>query len=156
MKFNITGADKESGDDVDTEIVADSPEAAEAEAGKRGIMVAAIKPLPDNGSDAIALIDEPPPAPSSHASAAGRSSITVNASNPGDTAHSGDGTSAIHQQPNMAGAKMEYHVVLNQSLYLLESAVNKYIRDGWEPLGGLTVGVSNNALQYFQALVKRK
>jgi len=47
-------------------------------------------------------------------------------------------------------------VILNQSLFLLESAVNKHLRDGWEPTGGLSVGMSNNALQFFQAMIRRK
>ena len=51
---------------------------------------------------------------------------------------------------------MEYHVILNQSLFLLESAVNRHLREGWEPSGGLSVGMSNNALQFFQAMTRRK
>jgi hypothetical protein len=51
---------------------------------------------------------------------------------------------------------MEYHLISNQALYLLETAVNKHIKDGWEPQGGLCVGISNNALQYFQAMVRRR
>ena len=53
-------------------------------------------------------------------------------------------------------AAMEYHLMMNQSLYLLETAVNRHIREGWEPQGGLTIGVSNNAMNYFQAMIRRK
>jgi hypothetical protein len=101
----------------------------------------------------IALIDDDPPAngSDSHAERA-HGLITVNANSPGETAHTGAGTI---EQAKHADAAMEYHVIINQSLFLLESTVNKHIRDGWEPQGGLTVGVSNNALQFFQAMIRR-
>ena len=54
-----------------------------------------------------------------------------------------------------AGTTLEYHIMMNQSLYLLESAVNRHLKEGWEPQGGVAIGVSNNAMQYFQALIRR-
>ena len=82
--------------------------------------------------------ESPPGAPASEAEAHGSISGAVGAST---------------SQP---GAHMEYHIIMNQSLYLLEVAVNKHLKDGWEPAGGLTVGISNNAMQYFQAMIRHK
>jgi hypothetical protein len=105
----------------------------------------------------ISLIDDDPPADPANASAPhaerAHGLITVNANSPGETAHTGAGSI---DQGKHAEVAMEYHVILNQSLFLLESTVNKHLRDGWEPSGGLTVGVSNNALQFFQAMVRKK
>jgi hypothetical protein len=63
---------------------------------------------------------------------------------------------AVGASTSQPGAHMEYHIIMNQSLYLLEVAVNKHLKDGWEPAGGLTVGISNNAMQYFQAMIRHK
>jgi len=109
-------------------------------------------PAPAHGRskelETISLVDEEP-----GAAGAAHGVITVSASSPSGAGHSGEG----HIVEDKRGeAAMEYHIMLNQSLYLLEAAVNKQIRDGWEPQGGVNVAVSNNALQYFQALVKKK
>jgi hypothetical protein len=101
---------------------------------------------PAQGSQAgVAIAPEP------HHHAHGK--IITNAGSPSDTVHVGEGHI---DQAKKADAHMEYHILLNQSLYLLETAVNKYIKDGWEPQGGLSVGMSNNALQYFQSIIRRK
>jgi hypothetical protein len=105
----------------------------------------------------ISLVDDEPPAggsdPSAPRAERAHGLITVNANNPGETAHTGVGTI---DQGKHADTPMEYHIILNQSLFLLESAVNKHLRDGWEPAGGVAVGVSNNALQFFQSMIRKK
>ena len=83
----------------------------------------------------------------------GHGKIITNAGSPSDSVHIGEGHIA---EGVKAESAMEYHILLNQSLYLLETAVNKYLKDGWEPQGGICVGTSNNALSYFQAISRRK
>jgi hypothetical protein len=153
MRFEIVGADAQTGDDVDVFLDARDQSEVEQIAHKKGILVSAVKEAPDDGGSIALIADDPPPAGGNGATDAKHGMITVNASSPSDTAHTGEGR--IQQAVHAEGA-MEYHIMLNQSLYLLESAVNKYIKDGWEPQGGLTVGTSNNALQFFQALIRRK
>ena len=55
MRFSVVGADKETGDDVDVVLIAASREVAELEACKKGILVAAIKELPEE-KDVIELV----------------------------------------------------------------------------------------------------
>ncbi len=155
MKFSVIGADKQSGKDVKFMLEAKDQAAAEQDAAARGVMVGSVTAVREPESDAIALVDEPAPVAVEGAAASGLSShgtITLSANSPQETAHSADGHAKAAEQP----AAMEYHIVMNQALYLLEVAVNKYIKDGWEPQGGLTIGSSNNALQYFQALVRKR
>lgn len=105
---------------------------------------------------AISLVDDDPPAngdPSAPHKEHAHGLITVSANSPSETAHTGSGSI---EQNKHADAAMEYHIILNQSLFLLESAVNKHILQGWEPMGGLSVGMSNNALQFFQSMIRRK
>ena len=176
MRFGVVGADKESGNDVEVVLTASSQAEAEAEACKRGILVSAIKTVAEPEGDAIALVDDDPNdgnpgtvagvvltdgsvAGGSHAgdkAGNGKSThgmITVNASAPSDTAHTGAGHIPV---ANNSGTTLEYHIIMNQSLYLLETAVNKQLRDGWEPAGGLGIGMSNNAQQFYQALTRKK
>jgi hypothetical protein len=114
-------------------------------------------PVKEKDFSSIALIDDEPAAdagdPNAPRHERAHGIITVNANNPSETARSGSGTI---DQGKHAETPMEYHVILNQSLFLLEAAVNKHLREGWEPAGGLAVGVSNNALQFFQSLIRRK
>lgn len=186
MRFQVVGANSESGDDVDLTLEAADQSEVERIAHEKGILVAAIKPAPAD-EDAIALIDDDddPPliAPSAsqvgvpHAAPAGHAAspapangdhaaphaaahppekhgmITLNANSPSESGHTSDGQ--VHEA-HKTDTPMEYHILMNQALYLLETAVNKYLKDGWEPQGGLTVGTSNNAMQYFQALSRRK
>jgi hypothetical protein len=178
MKFRITGANSESGDDVDVMIDASSQSEVERIAHDRGILVSAIAAQTGSATDnPISLVDDDAPAHAAkaqtshgtHASPAGNGhgahpapaaghehkhgTIMLSANSPSDKAHSTDGTgSHEHHQE----AAMEYHILMNQALYLLETAVNKYIKEGWEPQGGLTIGMSNNAMNYFQALVRKK
>ena len=113
------------------------------------------KPPKEKDFSSIDLVDDDPPAggdPSKpHERAHGL--ITVNANAPSEGAHTGSGSI---DQGKHAETAMEYHVILNQSLFLLESAVNKHLRDGWEPAGGVAVGVSNNAMQFFQGVIRKK
>ncbi len=171
MRFGIVGADKDSGNDVEVVLTAASQADAELEACKRNILVSAIKPIADDDADAIALVDddETQPAPNAAAStragmsvaaaqalASGRSSagtITVNANSPSGSAHSGQGSAPGEAR---ADAHMEYHILMNQSLYLLETAVNKQLRDGWEPQGGIMVAFTNNQTQFYQSVIRRK
>src|SRR6185437_3110054 len=61
MRFSVVGADKETGDDVDVVLVASTREVAEVEAGKKGILVSAIKPLEEE-KDVIDLVTDVEPA----------------------------------------------------------------------------------------------
>jgi hypothetical protein len=105
----------------------------------------------------ISLVDDDAPAEGSDPAAPpherAHGLITVNANAPSEAAHTGAGTI---DQGKHAEAPMEYHIILNQSLFLLESAVNRHLHDGWEPQGGLSVGISNNAMQFFQAMIRKK
>jgi hypothetical protein len=167
MRFSVIGADKDTGDDVDVVLNASSREVAEADALKKGILVSTIKELPEE-KDTIELVsDEGPekddggwqvgkgpstataPAKEKHANGF----ITLSANSPSESAYTGE---AGQRKAEEDKGGMEYHVIMNQALYLLETAVNKYLKDGWKPAGGLTVGISNNALQYFQAVVRER
>jgi hypothetical protein len=171
MQFKIVGANAESGDDVDVMLEAPSQPDVERLAHDRGILVASITslgsadghaPAAPGGApqgvkkaepDAIALIDDPPAGGNGHAAGERpHGIITVNANTPGEKGHSSDGHAAPEKHNENTA---QYHIIMNQSLYLLESAVNKHLKDGWEVQGGLSVGMSNNALQFFQAMSKR-
>ncbi len=136
MRFKIVGADKESGDDVNLTLDASSQADVEQIAHDKGILVSAITAIsiagpaaiphrPAKDLEAISLVeDEPAPAATNGNGAAHKhGSITVNANNPGDTAHTAEG-----HIPEVKGAEaaMEYHILMNQALYLLETAVNKH------------------------------
>ena len=179
MRFGVVGADKETGNDVEVVLTAATQAEAEELAHNRGILVAGIKAVAEPEGDSIALVDDDPDdkpgtvagvaladgsvsgatqsAPPKPATAAsGKTAhglITVNACAPSDTAHTGAG--AIPGLDHHATA-MEYHILMNQSLYLLETAVNKQLRDGWEPAGGIGIGMSNNAQVFYQAVTRRK
>lgn len=45
----------------------------------------------------------------------------------------------------------EYDVVFHCNMYGLASIINRKIRDGWEPCGGVAVCGNN----YYQAIVRR-
>jgi hypothetical protein len=175
MRFGVVGADKETGNDVEVVLTAATQAEAEELAHNRGILVSGIKRVADPDADAIALIDDDPDdkpgtvtgvaladgsvagasrAPEAKAAKSAAGLITVNASAPSDTAHTGAG--AIPGSNGHAGTAMEYHILMNQSLYLLETAVNKHLKDGWEPAGGLGIGISNNAQVFYQAVTRRK
>lgn len=151
MRYTVIGADKETGNDIEAVLVANTHEEAELIAIGRGILVASIEPLKD------ALNPPQPPAstdplPEFHKPSA-RGHITLSAQAPGDSAKTYDGGKS---EAEASTASMEYHIISNQALYLLETAVNKHIKEGWEPQGSICVGISNNALQYFQAMIRRR
>jgi len=175
MRFQIVGAHAESGDDVNVMLEASTRTDVEKLAHDRGILVSTITPLngaedhghggqngapqhaplvPKQEAEAIALVDDDPPANGADhpGDAKVHGYITVNANSPSETGQ----TSAGHLNHEHKEASAEYHIIMNQSLYLLETAVNKHLRDGWEPQGGLSVGVSNNAMQYFQSMIRHK
>ncbi len=153
MRFAVIGADKDSGDDIEVTLSANTREEAEFQAVGRGILVSTITPVEDPlnrlpeaaAAEALPEFSKPP---STH----GR--ITLNAQSPADSVHTYEGQKSAEGKD--LTVSMEYHLISNQALYLLETAVNKHIKDGWEPQGGLCVGVSNNALMYFQAMVRKR
>jgi hypothetical protein len=181
MRFHVVGADKDTGSDVEIDIVASDRAEAETLATKRGLMVASVEPIRDPDPEIIELLGDDPKQKTAHAERpAGKSAAGAPAESAVDPSvalamkagsmagksaagASGAGTAghssisgAIGGSTSQPGAHMEYHVIMNQSLYLLEVAVNKHLKDGWEPQGGITVGISNNALQYFQAMIRHK
>ncbi|MGN6369095.1 MAG: hypothetical protein ACTHN5_12610 [Phycisphaerae bacterium] len=175
MRFGVVGADKETGNDVEVVLTAATQAEAEELAHNRGILVSGIKLVAEPEGDAIALVDDDDPdekpgtvtgvaladgsvagasrAPEAKSARSSAGTITVNASAPSDTAHTGAGhiPTADH-----SATAMEYHILMNQSLYLLETAVNKQLRDGWEPAGGIGIGISNNAQVFYQAVTRRR
>ncbi len=178
MRFGVVGADKETGNDVEVVLTASTQAEAEELAHNRGILVAGIKPVAEPEGDSIALVDDDPndqpgtvagvaladgsvsgatqaatPKPAAASNKSTHGLITVNACAPSDTAHTGAGAIPGHEH---AATAMEYHILMNQSLYLLETAVNKQLRDGWEPAGGIGIGMSNNAQVFYQAVTRRK
>jgi hypothetical protein len=152
MRFAVVGADKESGDDVEVTLMANTREEAEFLAVGRGILVASITPVEDP-LNRMPEAPSPEPLPEFTKPTSTHGKITLSAQSPADSAHTYDGQKNELKDLSVA---MEYHLISNQALYLLETAVNKHIKDGWEPQGGLCVGISNNALQYFQAMVRRR
>lgn len=50
---------------------------------------------------------------------------------------------------------MKYAIVEESTSARLADLVNIYIRDGWEPLGGVTVMFGSGWKLYTQALIKR-
>ena len=158
LRFKVKGADKESGADVNVTLVAKDRKAAEDQAHDRGILVETLSVEPEADKEAIALIDDDTPAADGAAPAAanGHSShgtISLSANSPSEGSRNSDGS--IQAKPPVEAA-MEYHIAMNQALYLLEVAVNKYIKDGWEPQGSVTIGYFNNSPQYFQSMIRRK
>ncbi|MEI8196461.1 MAG: hypothetical protein WCI73_11170 [Phycisphaerae bacterium] len=154
MKFRVQGASKTNGDEVDFEILAVDSKAAEKIAHDRGVMVSAITAEPDevNLAPIEMDFDEPSPAPGlAKPVAAAASAAPAGAPAAHDIAHA----EAHAGDPEHPSTHMEYKLMQNQALYLLEKSVNKMILAGWEPQGGLTISIQNNAPNYFQALVRR-
>lgn len=50
---------------------------------------------------------------------------------------------------------MKYQIFREQHIDLLEDAVNDAIGQGWEPIGGIAVVVTQDAVYCYQALIKR-
>jgi len=154
MKYSITGANKETGDDVQVIITATSRYEAEQAATKQGILITEIKLLQEEKDTSALSMDDDGPSEEGEAGDTGGYWKEAAAKGEGGGGATiamslGQGATSDAKQP------MEYHIVMNQAMYLLEKAVNKYLADGWEPAGGLTVGISNNATQFYQAIKRR-
>lgn len=154
MKFRVQGASKENGDEVDFEILAVDSKSAEKIAHDRGVMVSAITAEPDEVNlDPIEMDEDllSAPATPSASVAAPASAAPAGAPAAHDIAHA----EAHAGDPEHPSTHMEYKLMQNQALYLLEKSVNKMILAGWEPQGGLTISIQNNAPNYFQVLIRR-
>jgi len=152
MKFRIQGAHKQTGDEMDFQIQAVDSKQAEKIAHERNIMISAVTAMPDEVNlDAIPMDEEPAAAPVAPATPAG-----APAALPPEAAGSPPEVAGeTYGDPDHPTTHMEYKLMQNQALYLLEKSVNKMILAGWEPQGGLTIAISNNAPNYFQALIRR-
>lgn len=173
MKFRIQGANKANGDDVDITLQAIDSKAAELVANQRGIMISSITAMPEVVNlDPIEMdeeLDAPPPAVATATAVLAAPPATATSNNPQVVEVSAHAPPAPHGAPtphdSMHGeahgdpdhptTHMEYKLMQNQALYLLEKSVNKMILAGWEPQGGLTIAIANNAPNYFQALIRR-
>lgn len=49
---------------------------------------------------------------------------------------------------------MKYEVIESKFLDELVEQVNKYIQDGWAPLGGTAVGASSDQWYHYQAMTR--
>jgi hypothetical protein len=173
MRFLVTGANRDTGADVEFEILALTTLEAEQLAASKGIMISAIKEIKPKDVDETPIELEPDlsePAPAKAASAGSTSGgsvvgrgVSLQTGQPEPIHHAGDSHHPESSHASVAGVPhdiphaelLQYKVVINQSLMLLESSVNKYLKDGWEPSGGMTVGMQNLAMVYFQALIRR-
>ena len=168
MKFRVIGAENETGNDVDIEISAADSKQAERMARDRGIMISSIESLKPAILESIALEPEheaAAPAADPVATAVEAAPAAPPESEGTPLAPAGDAPAAPeHPEPAHEpaaaqdlhpGTHMEYKLLQNQALFLLEKAVNRYLNDGWEPTGGLTVVVINNAPNFFQAVMRR-
>lgn len=141
MKFKIVGADSSTGDDVEVALVAADRSQAEQLAHERGILVSA-----------LSVVDEP----------VHHEEETPIALEPEDQSHHATfGPSAATQPMNQAPQTTEpelphpeYKIVVNQSTYLLERSITKYMKEGWEPAGGILTTFINNRTEVFQAIVR--
>jgi len=154
MKYAITGANKETGEDLQVILTATSRYEAEQAATKQGILITEIKLLQEEKDTSALSMDDDGPGVEGETGDTG--GYWKEAAAKGE----GSGQATIAMSGGQAATSdtkqaMEYHIVMNQAMYLLEKAVNKYLADGWEPAGGLTVGISNNATQFYQAIKRR-
>lgn len=49
---------------------------------------------------------------------------------------------------------MEYDVVICDFLYQLTEKVNRLVKEGWHPLGGVAVLVDDDVVKFLQAVIK--
>lgn len=173
MRYIVTGANRQTGKDSQMIVSAASVEEAERLATQKGLLVASVRPATagtatDVGTSALPIWDEDPttvaagptatlPArtamPPSESAAVPAAPTTAATTGPGGApAGAGEAPSRDAVVP----ASALYHVIQNPALYLLETAVNKHMKEGWEPLGGIQVSYATNQLLYYQALVRRK
>lgn len=173
MKFTITGADRKTGRDSSLTLVAASAEEAEQLASKQGILVATVRPLgmaTDISTDPLPMWDEDPahpaPAITRNPPSQGNPQQLVSPPQPApalpttmlgaNAEQDAIQAAAAAAQAGTSTATGQYHVIQNPALYLLETAVTKHMKEGWEPLGGIQVSNWNNQIQFYQALVRRK
>ncbi len=162
MRYTITGADRETGRDAVLTLVAASAEEAEHIATKQGMLVASVRPervkeehddaegsLPLWGEEQVTDPETPAPLPTT---VLGHNLEQAAPPAGAEEAHA----ERPHFEPPTAPAAAQYHVIQNPALYLLETAVSKHMKEGWEPLGGIQVSNWNNQIQFYQALVRRK
>jgi len=160
---------------VSLALVAATAQEAERLATTQGMLVATVKPLAttDIGTDPLPIWDEDPahpppqvtrhppsqgsgkPPASSPASSPAAPTTMAGANNDQDAAAQAHHAAQLHAQQAAVPASANYHVIQNPALYLLETAVNKHIKEGWEPLGGIQVNNWNNQMQFFQSLIRR-
>ena len=165
MRYTITGADKESGDDVNVVVNAITRIEAEHIAHTRGILVAAITPLDKEPDEGPLTLDDDPFEPVAAAPAANGTAAVADAAHP-DPAHPahppGEAPHAQFQALSQAafgaaanhGEFMEYKIMANPSVMLLTIAVTNMIKDGWELQGGVATCIINNAPNFLQAMIK--
>jgi hypothetical protein len=172
MRYNITGADKESGNDVNVVVNAITRIEAEHIAHTRGILVSAITALDKEPDDGPLTLDGDPfedtSAPAAATAVATVAAPTATHAAPADPAHPAAAVphaeaphaefSATSKQTFGAsghqGDHTEYKIMNNPSLMLLNIAVNTMLRDDWEVCGGLATCIINNAPNFFQVLIK--
>lgn len=175
MRYIVTGANRQTGKDSQLILSAASVEEAERLATQKGLLVASVRPATsgtatDVGTDPLPIWDEDPttaaagpvtapPArtarPPSESPAVSPTPATSAAlANAPSAASAGSGDAPSRDAVVPASAL--YHVIQNPALYLLETAVNKHMKEGWDPLGGIQVSYATNQLLYYQAMVRRK
>ncbi len=171
MKFVITGASKETGEDVELTVAAADRRQAETMAQAKGILVSAIKEvLAEHDNSPIALEEDAPVAaapsegtidPAVKAALAARAAMAAREAlaEPAPTAAHGAGSGESHGEVHAEDHRIhhtghgQYKVLINPNLMLLVISVNTALKEGWELQGGVATCVINNANNYLQALV---
>ncbi len=140
MKFKVVGADKTTGNDVEISLVAADRRQAEELAHERGIMVSAMSVQEEPLTEETPIALEPEDMDQNH-------HATLVAG--GSVQQVGQPQSTEPEVPHP-----EYKIIVNQSTYLLERSITKYMKDGWEPTGGILTTFINNRTEVFQAIVR--
>jgi len=51
---------------------------------------------------------------------------------------------------------MIFRIIREDELYELEEEVNRYLKDGYEPVGGVTIRyIAETAICFYQSLIKK-
>ena len=176
MKFVISGANKETGEDVQLTVMAADTRQAEAIAREKGIMVSAIKQqVMEHDFSPIAMDDDdatPSSAPkdanvdpaykaamaakaAAAAAAAAAAPPPLPAQAPAPHANHPEGHTEAHADDHRIHhtGHAQYKVLINPNLMLLMISVNNALKQGWELQGGVGTCVINNANNYLQAIV---
>lgn len=141
MKFKVVGADKSTGDDVEVALVAADRSQAEQLAHDRGILVSTLSVIEEPHTEEAAIALEPEDTDQNHHASFGPSGAT-------------QPMNANLQSAEPETPHPEYKIIVNQSTYLLERSITKYMKDGWEPTGGILTTFINNRTEVFQAIVR--